>query len=111
MFSSLSAANNNATPKHCAGLTVAANSSSVIDYLGNVLERSKVMYDAGAYLHWYWKHGALRVSWNSCPLPLCLLGNFSCSFCRLLIFFKINFFKNSIRNTIKVSNSFDPDQA
>ena len=62
MFLSLIATSNNATPKHCAGLTVAANSSSVIDYLGNVLERSKVMYDAGAYLHWYWKHGALRVS-------------------------------------------------
>ena len=33
-------------------------------------------------------------------------------FCCLLIFFKINFFgKNSFRNTIRVSNSLDPDQA
>ena len=33
-------------------------------------------------------------------------------FCCFLIFFKINFFrKNSFRNTISVSNSFDPDQA
>ena len=33
-------------------------------------------------------------------------------FCCLLIFFKINFFsKNSFRNTIRVSNSSDPDQA
>ena len=32
--------------------------------------------------------------------------------CLLLIFFKINFFlKNSFRNTIKVSNSMDLDQA
>ena len=26
-------------------------------------------------------------------------------------FFKINFFENSLRNTIRVSNSLDPDQA
>ena len=32
--------------------------------------------------------------------------------CRLLIFFKIKFFKiKSLRNTIRVSNSLDPDQA
>ena len=30
-------------------------------------------------------------------------------FFRLLIILKINFFKNSIRNTIRVSNSSDPD--
>ena len=33
-------------------------------------------------------------------------------FCRLLFFlFKNNFWKNSFRNTIRVSNSLDPDQA
>ena len=32
-------------------------------------------------------------------------------FCHLLIFFKINFLENSFRNTIRVSNSLDPDQA
>ena len=32
-------------------------------------------------------------------------------FCRLLIFFKIIFLKNSFRNTFRVSNSLDPDQA
>ena len=26
-------------------------------------------------------------------------------------FFKVNFFKKSLRNTIRVSNSLDPDQA
>ena len=44
-------------------------------------------------------------------LPLfthCILGNFSC---RLLIFSKLNFCKNSFRNTIRMSNSLDPDQA
>ena len=32
-------------------------------------------------------------------------------FCRLLIFSKSTFSKNSFRNTIRVSNSLDPDQA
>ena len=31
--------------------------------------------------------------------------------CRLLIFLKSTFLQNSFRNTIKVSNSLDPDQA
>ena len=35
-----------------------------------------------------------------------MLGNFSCFCCRLPIFFS----KNSFRNTIRVSNSLDPDQ-
>ena len=33
------------------------------------------------------------------------------AFCRLLIFFKINFSKISFRNTIRVSNCMDLDQA
>ena len=37
---------------------------------------------------------------------LCLLGNFCMLFCRLLIFSK-----NPFRNTIRVSNRLDPDQA
>ena len=32
-------------------------------------------------------------------------------FCYLLIFFKFNFVKISFKNTIRVSNSFDPYQA
>ena len=31
-------------------------------------------------------------------------------FCLLLTFFKINFSKSSFKNTIRVSNSLDPDQ-
>ena len=38
-----------------------------------------------------------------------LPGKFYRAFCCLLIFFKINFLKNSFRNTIRVSNSLDPD--
>ena len=33
------------------------------------------------------------------------------TFCHLLMFFKINFFENSFRNTIRLSNSLKPDQA
>ena len=36
---------------------------------------------------------------------------FACSYCRLLVFFKINFFLNSFRSTIRVSNSLDSTQA
>ena len=43
-------------------------------------------------------------------LTFCLLANFAC-FCRLLFFFKINFLKKSLRNTISVWNGLDPDQA
>ena len=41
-------------------------------------------------------------------------GNFACFFrlfCRLLKFFKMIFLKNSFRNTTRMSNSLDPDQA
>ena len=32
------------------------------------------------------------------------------AFCHPLIFFNINFLENSFKNTIRVSNSLDPDQ-
>ena len=43
-------------------------------------------------------------------LTLCVLCNFSCFCCLLLTFFKLNFSKNSFRNTIRVSNVLDPYQ-
>ena len=44
-------------------------------------------------------------------LTLCLLGSFSC-FLSSAFFLQNHFFsKNSLRNTIRVSNSLDPDQA
>ena len=46
----------------------------------------------------------------SAHLTLCMLGNFSCFRCRLLTFSKFTFSKNSLRNTIRVSNRLDPDQ-
>ena len=44
-------------------------------------------------------------------LSLCLLGNFSCFFVVCWFFSKSIFSKNSFTNTIRVSNSLDPDQA
>ena len=40
-----------------------------------------------------------------------VLGNFVCFFVVCLFFSKSTFLKYSFRNTIKVSNSLDPDQA
>ena len=43
---------------------------------------------------------------------LCLLGNFACFFVVCRLFFKIIIFsKNSFRNTIRLANSLDPNQA
>ena len=50
--------------------------------------------------------GPLHLHVNSLP-P----WKFFMLFCRLLIFSKSTFLKNSFRNTIRVSNSLDQDQA
>ena len=50
------------------------------------------------------------ISDQTAPLTLCQLVNFSCLFV-ICYFFKIIFFEKKIRNTIRVSNSLDPDQA
>ncbi|XP_019363562.1 PREDICTED: tubulin beta chain-like [Gavialis gangeticus] len=42
---------------HSHSLTVCTNHSSSADFLQQVAERAQVMYRAGAYLHWYWRHG------------------------------------------------------
>ena len=55
------------------------------------------------YLVWYF-HFILSI------LGLCLLDNFAL-FCRLMLFSKSTFMKNYFRNTIRVSNSLEPDQA
>ena len=44
-------------------------------------------------------------------LTLCMPGNFACFFCRLQIFLKLTFSKKYFRNTIRVLNSLDADQA
>ncbi|WAR22484.1 TBB1-like protein [Mya arenaria] len=56
---------NGCGPKGSASLTVAMNSSSIVEYLERVMDRSRVMYDAGAYLHWYWRHGSEQEDFTS----------------------------------------------
>ena len=41
---------------------------------------------------------------------LCILDIFAYLFCRLMIFSKSSFSKISFRNTVRLSNSVDPDQ-
>ena len=66
--------------------------------------------------HWYPGSGVVLYCIDSWSLHPYLLWSWLWSefiLCRLLILFKINFFfsKNSLRNTIRVSNSLNPDQA
>ena len=44
-------------------------------------------------------------------LTLCTLDNFACFLSSVDFFFKLTFSKISFKNTIRVSNSLDPDQA
>lgn len=44
-----------------ASLTLCQNSTSVTETVTNTLQKAKLMYDAGAYLHWFWKHGCCEV--------------------------------------------------
>ena len=44
------------------------------------------------------------------PIEFAPWENFH-AFCHPLIFFKINFLENSLKNTIRVSNNLVPDQA
>ena len=39
-------------------------------------------------------------------LTYCIVGNFSCFFCRLLIFFKIDFFKMLFQEHYKIIKRF-----
>jgi hypothetical protein len=43
---------------------VASNSESIVEYLETVYERSKLKFNAKAYLHWYNKYGTTNVSIN-----------------------------------------------
>ncbi|XP_077997628.1 tubulin delta chain-like [Glandiceps talaboti] len=40
-----------------SSMSLVLNSSSIINYSTQLLHRSQEMFDAKAYLHWYWKHG------------------------------------------------------
>ena len=44
-----------------SSITIAANYGSCVKYLDSVVKKSKTMYDAGAYLHWYRRYGLAQV--------------------------------------------------
>lgn len=49
-------------PKDSQSLTLCLNSTKVVETLEDVVVKSRAMYDAGAYLHWFWKHGCSKVT-------------------------------------------------
>ena len=51
-----------------------------------------------------------QVKVSSLRLTLCILGNFA-FFLSSVVFFKSTFSKNSFRNTIRVTDNLDADQA
>ena len=60
---------------------------------------------------WFCSLGIICKNYSQTWLTHCLLGNFSCFFVVCWFFSKLFFWKKSFRNTIRMSNSMDPDQA
>ncbi|XP_060063071.1 tubulin delta chain-like [Ylistrum balloti] len=44
--------------KDASSITIASNHGTIVDYLETLIQRSKVMYDATAYIHWYKRYGS-----------------------------------------------------
>ena len=54
-------------PKDSQSLTLCLNSTKIVETLDDVMTKARAMYDAGAYLHWFWKHGCSKVTvFTSC---------------------------------------------
>lgn len=51
---------NPAGPKDSQSLTLCLNSTKIVETLEDVMLKARAMYDAGAYLHWFWKHGCSK---------------------------------------------------
>ena len=51
-------------PKNNSQLTLAANSSAVVDYLERVQFQSQLKLESGAYVHWYHRYGVSQVRLN-----------------------------------------------
>ncbi|XP_013409803.1 tubulin delta chain [Lingula anatina] len=51
---------NPAGGKDASSVTMAANYTNFLSPVEYMMSQSKLMYDAGAYLHWYWKYGCTR---------------------------------------------------
>ena len=48
--------------KDTANLTIASNYSSVVEKIEHIVDSAQQKYSAGAYVHWYEKHGLEKVS-------------------------------------------------
>lgn len=83
-------------PKDSQSLTLCLNSTKIVETLEDVLVKSRAMYDAGAYLHWFWKHGCSKVK-SVVTLMLLLL---------LLMFFfssqDLNFLENHFGSNLQI---------
>ncbi|XP_041375008.1 tubulin delta chain-like isoform X2 [Gigantopelta aegis] len=51
------ATSNMTSTRDSSSVTIAANYGCCVEHLDTVIKKSKIMYDAGAYLHWYWRYG------------------------------------------------------
>ncbi|KAL9958300.1 hypothetical protein ACROYT_G035300 [Oculina patagonica] len=47
-------------PKDSQSFTLCLNSTKIVETLEDVMVKARAMYDAGAYLHWFWKHGCSK---------------------------------------------------
>ncbi|XP_022795839.1 tubulin delta chain-like [Stylophora pistillata] len=47
-------------PKDSQSLTLCLNSTKILETLEDVMRKARAMYDAGAYLHWFSKHGCSK---------------------------------------------------
>lgn len=63
-FSSIAAKKSMYGNQGLSSLTTTINSSRVADYLENLVKQARMKYEAGAFLHWYWRHGASKVHIN-----------------------------------------------
>lgn len=49
-------------PKDSQSLTLCLNSTKIVETLEDVMRKARAMYGAGAYLHWFTKHGCSKVT-------------------------------------------------
>lgn len=49
-------------PKDSQSLTLCLNSTKIVETLEDVTRKARAMYGAGAYLHWFTKHGCSKVT-------------------------------------------------
>ena len=80
--------------------------------------RILVVSNRTSYIEWFWRYSFIFANLPSpyhtlriFQLTICLLVNLACRLAVCWLFSKSTLSKNYFRNTIRVSNSVDPDQA